>query len=128
MASTFDPPFTSYPGEVRFFALPAPDIRATGPIRRIEAAVSDQMTADKRQKAVAALRAAEVKAALAVRLDQQGKTGEGSRGLARDHGQIFSDELSMASPISARRHGDDFQARLFYPAAWRRCSTRIARS
>ena len=38
--------------------------------------VSDQMTPNKRRKAVEALRAAEVKAARAVHLEQQGKTGE----------------------------------------------------
>lgn len=73
-----DPPFTAYPGEVRRFFAAAldgimrdwPDPAGFGP------PVSDQMTPDKRQKAVEALRAAEVKAARAVRLEQQGKTGE----------------------------------------------------
>jgi hypothetical protein len=73
-----DPPFTSYASEVRRFFAAAqegimrdwPDPAGFGP------PVSDQMTADKRKAAVSALRAAEVKAALAVRLEQQGKTGE----------------------------------------------------
>lgn len=73
-----DPPFTTYPGEVRRFFAAAlggimkdwPDPAGFGP------PVSDQMTADKRSKAAEALRAAEVKAARAVRLEQQGKTGE----------------------------------------------------
>lgn len=73
-----DPPFTSYASEVRRFFAAAldgimrdwPDPAGLGP------PVSDQMTPEKRQKAVAALRAAEVKAARAVRLEQQGKTGE----------------------------------------------------
>lgn len=73
-----DPPFTTYPGEVRRFFAAAlggimkdwPDPAGFGP------PVSDQMTEDKRSKAAEALRAAEVKAARAVRLEQQGKTGE----------------------------------------------------
>ena len=73
-----DPPFTTYPGEVRRFFAAAlgcimkdwPDPAGFGP------PVSDQMTADKRNKGAEALRAAEVKAARAVRLEQQGKTGE----------------------------------------------------
>jgi len=73
-----DPPFTNYPSEIRRFFAAAldgimqdwPDPAALGPL------VSDQMTPQKRQDAVAALRAAEVKAARAVRLEQQGKNGE----------------------------------------------------
>ena len=73
-----DPPFTNYPSEIRrFFAAVLdgimrdwPDPAGFGP------PVSDQMTPQKRQSAVAALRAAEVKAARAVRLEQQGKAGE----------------------------------------------------
>lgn len=73
-----DPPFTNYPSEIRRFFAAAldgimqdwPDPAGLGP------PVSDQMTPQKRQAAVAALRAAEVKAARAVRLEQQGKNGE----------------------------------------------------
>lgn len=73
-----DPPFTNYSSEVRRFFAAAldgimqdwPDPAGLGP------PVSDQMTSEKRQKAVAALRTAEVNAARAVRLEQQGKTGE----------------------------------------------------
>ena len=73
-----DPPFTNYPSEIRRFFAAAldgilqdwPDPAGLGP------PVSDQMTPHKRQTAVAALRAAEVKAARAVRLEQQGKNGE----------------------------------------------------
>lgn len=73
-----DPPFTKYPSEVRRFFAAAqdgimrdwPDPAGYGP------PVSDQMTPDKRRKAAEALRAAEVKAARAVHLEQQGKTGE----------------------------------------------------
>lgn len=73
-----DPPFTKYQSEVRRFFAAAqegimrdwPDPAGYGP------PVSDQMTPNKRRKAVEALRAAEVKAARAVHLEQQGKTGE----------------------------------------------------
>lgn len=73
-----DPPFTKYSSEVRRFFAAAqdgilrdwPDPAGYGP------PVSDQMTPDKRRKAVEALRAAEVRAARAVHLEQQGKTGE----------------------------------------------------
>jgi hypothetical protein len=73
-----DPPFRGYPSEVRRFFAAAldgvmidwPDPAGFGP------PVSDQMTPAKRQEAAAALRAAEVKVARAVRLEQQGKTGE----------------------------------------------------
>ena len=73
-----DPPFRGYPSEVRRFCAAAldgimsdwHDPAGLGP------PVSDQMTPVKRQEAVAALRSAEVKASHAVRLEQQGKTGE----------------------------------------------------
>jgi hypothetical protein len=73
-----DPPFTSYAREVqRFFAAapavlsgPWPDPAGFGP------PVSDQMTPDLVQKAISALRIAEKNAALAMRLEAQGKTGE----------------------------------------------------
>jgi hypothetical protein len=73
-----DPPFSSYPSEVcRFFAASLdgitqdwPDPAAFGP------PASDQMTPEKRQTAVVALRQAEVKASRAVRLESQGKHGE----------------------------------------------------
>jgi len=73
-----DPPFTTYPSEVRrYFAAATdgimrdwPDPAAFGP------PVSDQMTSQQRQAASAALRTAEINAARAVRLEQQDKTGE----------------------------------------------------
>jgi hypothetical protein len=73
-----DPPFTAYPGEVRRFFAAAidgvmrdwPDPAGFGP------PVSDQMTAQQRQAASATLRTAEINAARAVRLEQEGKTGE----------------------------------------------------
>lgn len=73
-----DPPFTNYPSEIRTFfanALTAvmqdwPDPAGLGP------PVSDQMTPQKRQKAIDALRRAEVQAARAVELERQGKIGD----------------------------------------------------
>ena len=73
-----DAPFTSYQSEVRRFFAAArtgimndwPDPAGLGP------PVSDQMTAHQRSAAAAALRAAEVNAARAVHLEQQGKTSE----------------------------------------------------
>ena len=73
-----DPPFADYPSEVRRFFAAAldgimqdwPDPAGLGP------PVSDQMTPQKRQTAVSALRAAEVMASRAVRLEQLGKNGE----------------------------------------------------
>jgi hypothetical protein len=73
-----DPPFTSYSSEVRRFFAAAldgimqdwPDPAGYGP------PVSDQMNAQKRQEAIAALRGAETKAARAVNLEKQGKNGE----------------------------------------------------
>jgi hypothetical protein len=73
-----DPPFTTYPGEVRRFFAAAqvgimrdwPDPAGYGP------PVSDQMTSEKRRSAAEALRGAEVKAARAVQLERRGNTGE----------------------------------------------------
>jgi predicted nucleotidyltransferase len=73
-----DAPFTTYAREVqRFFAAvpavlsgPWPDPAGLGPH------ISDQMTPDLVQKAISALRTAEKKASLAMRLESQGKTGE----------------------------------------------------
>lgn len=73
-----DPPFTNYPSEIRRFFAAAlegitrdwPDPAGFGP------PVSDQMTPQKQQAAIAGMRTAEMKAARAVRLEQQGKMGE----------------------------------------------------
>ncbi|MDT3683696.1 MAG: CBASS oligonucleotide cyclase [Pseudorhodoplanes sp.] len=73
-----DAPFTTYAREVqRFFAAapavlsgPWPDPAGLGPH------VSDQMTPDLVQKAIAVMRTAEKNASLAMRLETQGKTGE----------------------------------------------------
>jgi hypothetical protein len=73
-----DAPFTSYPREVQgFFAAapavlngPWPDPAGLGP------PVSDQMTRDLVEKAIAALRQAEKKASLAMRREAEGKQGE----------------------------------------------------
>ena len=73
-----DAPFSTYAREVQSFfaAVPAvlsgpwPDPAGLGPH------VSDQMTPDLVQKAVAVLRTAEKNASLAMRLEAQGKTGE----------------------------------------------------
>jgi hypothetical protein len=73
-----DGPFTTYSSEVRrFFAAGLdgvlrdwPDPAGHGP------PVSDQMTADTRRSAADALRKAETQAALADRLEKQGKQGE----------------------------------------------------
>jgi hypothetical protein len=73
-----DTPFTTYPQEVRRFfgaaldgiAGPWSDPAGFGP------KVSDQMTPELVQKAIEALRKAEREAALAVRLESQGKQGE----------------------------------------------------
>lgn len=86
-----DPPFTSYQSEVRRFFAAAeqaimrdwPDPAGLGP------PVSDQMTQDMRRKAAEVLRAAEVKAARAVRLEQQGKTGEALALWAEIMGKYF---------------------------------------
>jgi len=73
-----DPPFTSYPSEVRrFFAAALEGIQRTWPDPAgYGPPVSDQMTPPKRAVAIAALRTAEVKAARAVHLEQQGKNTE----------------------------------------------------
>jgi hypothetical protein len=89
-----DPPFTRYQSEVRRFFAAAqegimrdwPDPAGYGP------PVSDQMTPDKRRKAVEALRDAELKAARAVHLELQGKTGEA---LA-----LWSDIMGKYFPVS----------------------------
>lgn len=73
-----DGPFTTYPSEVRRFFAAAldginndwPDPAGYGP------PVSDQMTSDKRQSAIAALRKAEVDAARAMRLEKEGRQGD----------------------------------------------------
>ena len=73
-----DGPFTTYQSEVRRFFAAAesgvmsdwPDPAGYGP------PVSDQMTAEKRQVAQAAFRKAETQAAVAMRLEKQGKHGE----------------------------------------------------
>ena len=73
-----DGPFRSYPSEVRRFFAAAldgvmqdwPDPAGFGP------PVSDQMTKDKRDAAVKALRDAEMTAAYAARFEQQGKNGD----------------------------------------------------
>lgn len=73
-----DAPYKSHSSEVRRFFAAAldgimqdwPDPAGYGP------SVSDQMTDEKRRNAVAVLRAAEIKAARAVHLEQQGKNGE----------------------------------------------------
>jgi hypothetical protein len=73
-----DPPFTSYPREVQRFFAAVPAV-LSGPWpdpAGFEPPVSDQMTPDLVQKAISALRTAEKNAALAMRLDSQGKTGE----------------------------------------------------
>lgn len=73
-----DAPFTTYPAEVRrFFAAALDGIRQTWPDPTgYGPPVSDQMTPDLIGKAVEVLRKAETQAALAVRLEKQGKQGE----------------------------------------------------
>lgn len=86
-----DGPFTTYPSEVRrFFAASEiavmkdwPDPAGYGP------PVSDQMTAEKRKVAQAAFRKAESQAAVAVRLDQQGKQGEALEAWQEIMGKYF---------------------------------------
>ena len=73
-----DPPFVSYPSEVRRFFAAAlgginqewPDPAGLGP------PVSDQMSPQERQAAAAAFRGAEKSAARAVRLEQLGRQGD----------------------------------------------------
>lgn len=77
-AGLVDGPFTTYASEVRRFFAAAmdgimrdwPDPAGFGP------PVSDQMTSEKREKVVHALRKAEVQAARASRLEKEGKQGE----------------------------------------------------
>lgn len=73
-----DGPFTTYPGEVRRFFAAAMDgiTRPWNDPAGLGPPVSDQMTPELIQKAVAALRRAETEASRAVRLAQQGKQGE----------------------------------------------------
>ena len=73
-----DAPFTSYPAEIRHFFASALDgvMREWPDPARLGSAVSDQMTRQRQEAGVAMLRRAEVSAARAVRLEQQGKNGE----------------------------------------------------
>jgi hypothetical protein len=73
-----DGPFTTYPSEARRFFAAALDgvTREWKDPAGLGPPVSDQMTPDLVQKAVAALRRAETEASRAVRLSQQGKQGE----------------------------------------------------
>jgi hypothetical protein len=73
-----DGPFTTYPGEVRRFFAAALDgiTHEWNDPAGLGPPVSDQMTPELIQKAVAALRRAETEASRAVRLSQQGKQGE----------------------------------------------------
>ena len=73
-----DPPFTNDLSETRRFFAAALDgiMQDWSDPADLGPPVSDQMTPQKRRAAVAALREAEVKAARAVRLEQQGKNGE----------------------------------------------------
>lgn len=76
--SLVDPPFLSYPSEVRRFFSAASDailIDWADPAN-LGPPVSDQMTSAMRQDAAKALREAEQKAAYAMRLADQSKTGE----------------------------------------------------
>ncbi|WP_137157427.1 CBASS oligonucleotide cyclase [Rhizobium sp. FKL33] len=78
MQDLVDPPFTTYPGEVRRFFAAAqdgldrtwPDPAGYGP------PVSEQMTPELIKAAKEALRKADIKAALAVQLEKQGKQGD----------------------------------------------------
>lgn len=73
-----DGPFSSYPSEVRrFFAAALDGIRRDWPDPAgYGPPVSDQMTREKRDAAVVALRKAEVDAARAARLEKEGRQGE----------------------------------------------------
>ena len=73
-----DPPFTTYPAEIRRFFASALDgvMREWPDPAGLGSPVSDQMTQEKREAAVTMLRNAEVNAARAVRLEKQGKNGE----------------------------------------------------
>ena len=72
-----DPPFTTYPAEVRrFFASALDGVRREWPDPAgLGSPVSDQMTQQRQEAAVGMLRHAEMSAARAVRLEQQGKNG-----------------------------------------------------
>jgi len=86
-----DPPFTSYQSEVRrFFAAAATGIMqdwadpaGLGP------PVSDQMTPELRKTAQAALQKAETDAAVAMRLEKQGKNGEAIEAWQQIMGRFF---------------------------------------
>ena len=73
-----DPPFTTYPAEVRRFFASALDgvLREWPDPAGLGSPVSDQMTWQRQEAAVGMLRRAEMSAARAVRLEQQGKNGE----------------------------------------------------
>ncbi|HEX8700111.1 MAG TPA: CBASS oligonucleotide cyclase, partial [Myxococcaceae bacterium] len=73
-----DGPFTTYPSEVRRFFAAALDgiMQDWGDPAALGPPVSDQMTPELRQTAADVLRSAEMKAALATRLEKQGKQGE----------------------------------------------------
>ena len=73
-----DPPFTTYPAEVRrFFASALDGVRREWPDPAgLGSPVSDQMTQQRQEAAVTVLRSAEMSAARAVRLEQQGRNGE----------------------------------------------------
>ena len=109
-----DTPFTTYPREVqRFFAAvpavlsgPWPDPTGLGP------PVSDQITPDLVTKAISALRQAEKKASLANAPRGRGQARRGARPV---HGPLLSSKLMpITQAVIARKHGDDFQARLFW--------------
>jgi predicted nucleotidyltransferase len=73
-----DGPFTTYQGEVRRFFAAALDgiMQDWGDPAGLGPPVSDQMTPELRQSAAEILRKAEMQAALATRLERQGKQGE----------------------------------------------------
>ena len=73
-----DPPFVSYPSEVRrFFAAAMDEIHREWPDPAgLGPPVSDQMTLQDRESAARVLRVAEMSAARAVRLEQLGRNGD----------------------------------------------------
>ena len=73
-----DAPFSTYPSEIRrFFASALDSLHQEWPDPAgLGSPVSDQMTPERREAAVAMLRQAEVSAARAVRLEHQGKNGD----------------------------------------------------
>jgi len=73
-----DGPFTTYPSEVRRFFAAALDgiMQDWSDPAGLGPPVSDQMTPEMRRSAVDALRKAETQAALAARLEKQGKQGD----------------------------------------------------